>query len=203
MLESRTGYVVLAALVLFMFVATFLGRWLLGPVNRAAGHLNAPTRFILSDFLWLMIELQVMLAVALVQIREQSSPRAQFAILALLSLPVIVLWAASVSVVSRAGIIQPLRRAVLILILVPGALAEIMAVPLLLIGAYLAVAARPGDWVTNFWSDSQAVRLVTLAAAATGAAVWAVALRWLSHWVLEHSPEAPTGPAASELPPPV
>jgi hypothetical protein len=188
MFDSTAAYVLLAALILFIFVAAFLGRWLLWPVNRAAGHLNAPTRFILTDFLWLMIQLQVMLAVVLVQIREQVPQRGQFVILGILALPVIVLWAASVSVVSRAGITQPLRRAVLILVLVPGALAEIMAVPILVIAAWLAVTARPGDWASTMWSDSLSYRLLSLAASAVVVVVWAFALRWLSFWVLAQGP---------------
>ncbi len=180
----------LIALIVFVFVAAFLGRWVLGPVNRAAGHLNAPTRFILTDFLWLMIQLQVMLAVVLVQIREQMAQRWQFITLGILAIPIVVLWAASVSVVSRAGITQPLRRAVLILVLVPGALAEIMAVPLLVIAAYLAVGAEPGDWASHVWSNSQTVRLVSLAAFVSLAVVWAMVLRWMSFWVLTQPPKA-------------
>lgn len=201
MLES-TGYVVLAALTAFIFFAAFFGRWLLGPVNQAAGHLNAPTRFILTDFLWLMIELQVMLGMVLVQIREQFSARAQFFILGILGVLVTVLWAASVSVVSRAGITQPLRRAVLILVIVPGALVEMVAPPLLLIAASAALASRPGDWVSVYWSDSFSFRLFTLLAAAMGAVIWALALRWLSHWVLaQPQPPAVAAQTGGELPP--
>jgi len=184
MFGATAGLVGLIALMVFVFVAAMLGRWLLGPVNRAAGHLNAPTRFILTDFLWLMIQLQVMLAVVLVQIREQVSQRGQFMILGILALPVIILWAASVSVVSRAGITLPLRRAILILVLVPGALAEIMAVPILLIGCYLAVTASPGDWTGRFWSESLEVRILSLVAGVVLVALWALTLRWLSFWVL-------------------
>lgn len=181
---ATIALVALIALMVFVVVATILGRWLLEPVNRAAGHLNAPTRFILTDFLWLMIQLQVMLAVVLVQIREQMPQRGQFVILGILALPVIILWAASVSVVSRAGITLPLRRAILILVLVPGALAEIMAVPILLIGCYLAFTASPGDWAARFWSESLEVRILSLVAGTVLVVLWALALRWLSFWVL-------------------
>jgi hypothetical protein len=176
--------IALIALVVFVVVAALLGRWLLEPVNRAAGHLNAPTRFMLTDFLWLMIQLQVMLAVVLVQIREQVPQVGQFVILGILAVPVVVLWAASVSVVSRAGITQPLRRAVLILVLVPGALAEIVSVPLLVIAANVALAAQPGDWAERTWSQSPAVRVIGVLAATAAAVVWALVLRRLSFWVM-------------------
>jgi hypothetical protein len=191
--NPTAALVVLIALMVFVFVAAMLGRWLLEPVNRAAGHLNAPTRFMLTDFIWLMIQLQVMLAVVLVQIREQVPERGQFVILGILALPVLILWAASVSVVSRAGIIQPLRRAALILVLVPGALAEIMAVPILLIGCYLALTATPGDWAARAWSASLQVRILSLAAGAVVVVLWALTLRRLSFWVLA----APARPQAA------
>ena len=93
----------LVAMMVFIVVAVLLGRWLLEPVNRAAGHLNAPTRFMLTDFIWLMIQLQVMLGLVLVQIREQVPQTGQFIILSALGLPVVILWAASVSVVSSSS----------------------------------------------------------------------------------------------------
>ena len=52
----------LIGLVAFVVAAALLCHWLLEPVNRAAGHLNAPTRFQLTDFIWLMMQLQIMLA---------------------------------------------------------------------------------------------------------------------------------------------
>ena len=137
------------------------------------------------------------------QIREQMPERGQFITLGILAIPIVVLWAASVSVVSRAGITQPLRRAVLILVLVPGALAEIMAVPLLVIATYLAVAAEPGDWAVEAWSNSQTVRLVSLAAFVSLAVVWAMLLRWMSFWVLMQSPKtlAAAAEQAGPIPP--
>jgi hypothetical protein len=181
---AAISLVALIAMMVFIVVAALLGRWLLEPVNRAAGHLNAPTRFMLTDFIWLMIQLQVMLGLVLVQIREQVPQTGQFVILGALGLPVVILWAASVSVVSRAGITQPLRRAALILVLVPGALAEIMAVPLVVIGGITAATATPGDWATQIWSPSLAMRILGLAGATVLVVLWAIALRWLSFWVL-------------------
>jgi hypothetical protein len=161
-----------------------LCHWLLEPVNRAAGHLNAPTRFILTDFLWLMIQLQVMLAVVMQTIAEAMPQRAVLMILGLLCLPVVVLWAASVSVVSRAGIKHPLRRAVVILLLVPGSLAEVMAVPLLVVGGFVFVANHE-LWVWQHrWSDDVLSRLAIVALVAAAIAAAGFILRRLSFWVM-------------------
>ena len=178
----------LVGLVAFIVTSTVLCHWLLGPVNRAAGHLNAPTRFQLTDFIWLMLQLQVMLAVVMQATAEAMPQRAVLIILGLLCLPVLVLWAASVSVVSRAGIKRPLRRAVVILLLVPGALAEVMALPLLVVGAIVLLSDNvPWVW-QNRWTDDLASRvsLILLIGAAIAAAGFV--LRWLSHWVLSPAP---------------
>lgn len=188
----------LAGMATFIITAVVLGHWLLGPVNRAAGHLNAPTRFMLTDFIWLMIQLQLVLGLVLQAIRETLPLNAQLLILALLCLPVLVLWVASVSVVSRAGITQPLRRATLILVLVPGALAEIMAVPLVVVaGIVFATQSRP-EFFPSAINDGPAARVAILVAAAMALILWAGLLRWLSFWVLDFpSPATPSVPAAA------
>jgi hypothetical protein len=178
----------LLGLVAFVFAAAVLCHWLLEPVNRAAGHLNAPTRFQLTDFIWLMIQLQIMLALVMQTIAEALPERSLWIILAALTLPVLVLWAASVSVVSRAGITQPTRRAAVILVLVPGALAEVMAVPLLVVGGLAFVSNEPPEvWLTVTTANTP-TRIVVLVATAVCVAGAAVVLRWLSYWVLTGGP---------------
>ena len=64
--NSLAGLTALGGLVLlavFVAVVVWLAWWMLEPINRAAGSLRAPTRFMLIDFLALMILLQVGLAI--------------------------------------------------------------------------------------------------------------------------------------------
>jgi hypothetical protein len=194
-MEMLAVPILLGGLAAFVVVAVLLGHWLLGPVNRAAGHLNAPTRFMLTDFIWLMIQLQIVLAAALQQMREAVSGPGLFVILGLLCLPVLVLWAASVSVVSRAGITRPLRRATVILVLVPGALAAMMAVPLLVVAAMVAMAPYPVR-ATSGWTQDAPTRAATLIGSAVLLVLSAFLLRWLSSWVLALT-AAPTTPSAA------
>lgn len=187
MMNLASPAVAIGGLIAFVAIAALLCHWLLAPVNRAAGRLNAPTRFQLTDFIWLMIHLQVLLAVVMQTIAEAMPQRALIVVLGVLSLPIVVLWAASVSVVSRAGILQPLRRAAVILILVPGALAVVMAVPILTVGgiAYLN-NEPPGMWVSYpYGTVERAFQLLAIAAAIVAAGI---ALRWLSFWVMAASP---------------
>lgn len=164
---------------LFVASAIWLGSWLLYPVNRAAGHLNAPTRFMLTDFIWLMIQLQLVLGFVMNWIEGATSANWLLVLIFLLSLPVVVMWGASVSVVSRAGITQPLRRAVLILVLVPGSLAVIVAGPVLIVSGIAAL---------NDLSYTRLDRAMLSIGIWLGAAVLTIAfafiLRRLSFWVL-------------------
>jgi hypothetical protein len=184
----------LVGLIAFIFAAALLCHWLLEPVNRAAGHLNAPTRFLLTDFIWLMMQLQVVLAVVMNTIAEAMPQRGLLIVLGLVCLPVLVLWGASVSVVSRAGIQQPLRRAVVILLLVPGSLAEVMALPLLVVGGIVFVSNHPLWAWDHRWTNDVVSRLVIVGMVALAIAAAAVVLRRLSFWVLT----APLTPASAK-----
>lgn len=126
---------VMALLVLLAVaigVPTSVGLAVLGPVNRAAGRLRAPTRFQLSDFLWLLIHVQLVLGycVEFVGVKQE----AYFALmLSFLAMAVLGMWAGSVSFLSRAGVTNPPRRAVFILLLIPLTLALMMSTTLILV----------------------------------------------------------------------
>jgi hypothetical protein len=105
-------------------------------------------------------------------------------LLAVVALLVIVLWAASVSVVSRAGILRPLRRVLVIVVLVPGTLATIMGAPALFLFLAGGIAGRfrpepEVDWMRR--------ELPWLALAAVGIPIAVVMLRRLSFWSLSGS----------------
>jgi hypothetical protein len=168
----------------FVLGAMALGNWLLGPVNRAAGRLNAPTRFVLTDIVWLMLQLQLVLGLLMMYFRDTIPLRPLLVILGAWCLMVVVLWAASVSVVSRAGITQPLRRATVILVLVPLALAEIMAVPVLLIATAAVLSPDSAFWRAVNVTGGTGTRVATVVAVGFTAVVVAFMLRWLSFWVL-------------------
>jgi hypothetical protein len=198
MWETLGQLTAFAGLVLAVVSFALLGVWILGPVNAAGGSLRAPTRFLLTDFIWLMLQLQMLLAIA-VQLLAEAMPRRAFLIaLGLLSLPVIVLWAASVSVVSRAGITRPLKRAAVVMVLVPGTLGVMMALPFLLVGAVMcavSLAQEHDPWPA--WSPWWHGPLILVGAVAGVAA--AFALRWISFWVLS-GPVASSGTPAPQRP---
>src|SRR5205814_7094552 len=88
---------------LYVAGAAWLAWWMLEPINRVAGQLQLSTRFVLTDVLGLMVLLQVPLALlgrAINTGRERSSSP-YWLLLAVGICLALVLWAASVSVVSR------------------------------------------------------------------------------------------------------
>jgi hypothetical protein len=132
----RNSWLAILCIVLVLILAPLIGSLILGPVNRAAGRLRAPTRFLLPDFMWLLVQLQLALGycVSFVGVRQWS-----FFVLVLgfFTLASLMMWAGAVSFLSRAGVRSALRRGVFILLLLPATLALMIATPLLPIVSYL------------------------------------------------------------------
>ena len=91
---------------------------ILGPVSLAAGRLNAPTRFQLSDFLWLFVLLQAALGVSVqgigLDLPELFTPVLTFLVCASLAL-----WAGAISFLSRARVTSTVRRGCFIILQLP------------------------------------------------------------------------------------
>lgn len=176
----------LVGMALYVLAAALLGHWIVGPINQAAGNLKAPTRFMLTDFIWLMLQLQIVLAATGPPIMEAVEGNYAIFLVALVCVPVVILWAASVSVVSRAEITRPLKRAVVVLVVIPAALVVIMALPALTV----ATAAMIGYSTFGFLDEADrasASQAGITAGAAILAAIVAYGLRRLSYWVINSS----------------
>ena len=186
----------LLALVVFIVMAVVLGHWTLGPINRAAGDLKAPTRFLLTDFIWLMVQLQIALAVAVPYWTDTMVGRYVLVLIGVTCFLVVVLWAGSVAVLSRAGIVAPLRRAVVILLIVPAALIIVMMLPFCLLLFALS-------FFGIFWPGMHIGWSTVGASAGTGLALAAASfvIRRLCAWVIR-APMA-TAPLSSVVEPPL
>jgi hypothetical protein len=122
------------AILLVLAVITVLpliGRLILGPISRAAGRLKAPTQFHLSDFVWLLVTTQAGFA-AVVQLVGVETPYFRV-FLTYVTFAVIAIWAGAVSFLSRAGVRDPRRRAIFILLILPGTLGAMIAIPTVLV----------------------------------------------------------------------
>ncbi|WP_425616656.1 hypothetical protein NA78x_000308 [Anatilimnocola sp. NA78] len=117
--------------VYFILASSLLGRWMLQPINEAGGRVQAPRKFLLTDFAWLVLQLQLALGFSVSWIGVEQRTFAP--ILAFLMFAVFVLWLFGVGFLSRAGVTQPLRRAIFTTVLLPATLGVMMALPALLV----------------------------------------------------------------------
>jgi hypothetical protein len=133
-----------------------------------------------------MVMLQVALAISGVALdsSDRQEVAAYWLMLGVSALLACVLWAASVSVVSRAGIVLPLRRLTVIVLLIPGTLAVVMSIPLVIVLALSGMFDPHGALGLGVWR----AYILPLAALGLLLLVGAIFLiRRLSFWAL--SPE--------------
>lgn len=118
--------------VYFIVFAAALGRWILHPINVKAGRLRAPTQYLLTDFVWLVLQLQLAFGFCVSWIGIEQ--RRLFPIvLGFLVLAVMLLWWFGIGSMSRARVMQPARRAMCTLLLLPAALGVMISLPALIV----------------------------------------------------------------------
>ena len=183
-----SGVSVLFGAAAFIGSALWIASCAVGPISRAGGSLQAPVRFLLSDSLGLMALLQVALAICGRALDRNAEAQALYWLIVITAVGlVMVLWAAGVSVTSRAGIVRTLDRLLVIVLLIPGTLTVIMSLPILvgLVIGGIAAYLRPEG-------NSETIeRILPYAAAGLIAVPFVVpVLRMLSLWVLRPSASA-------------
>lgn len=184
--------------VLVFFLCILIGRQILGPLNERAGRLRAPTQFQLSDFFWLVAQLQMALVYPVRAVGVEQT--VYFLIVAgFLLLATVAMWAGAVGFMSRAGVVQPLRRAVFILFLLPVTLA-------LMIGSAIFLAVIPPvHYFTTQRFTLLDIGVYLLVATGIAGCVWG--MRQVSHWILAGATldvplaATPSAPPTSASPP--
>lgn len=168
-------------------VAAIIGHWILLPLVQRTGILTSPTRFTLVDVLCLMALIQVVLA-CFIPVLSFDDLIWVFWLPLLVAalLCTVLMWASSVSLASQAGITRPLRRTVLILVLIPGTLVMMNVVP-------LAIGAATGWFAGEIQQLLQLPKSIPVPFAAIyGAALvpllaLTLLLHFLASWVLKFS----------------
>jgi hypothetical protein len=161
------------------------GRWVLGPFTEAVRMLRAPTRFFLSDFVWLLVLLQASFAIARLALDQRGT---FLIILVFLIVASVAIWAGAVSVLSRAGVYQTLRRGIFTLVLLPAVLllmgATVIEVSaLMIVPAHLLIAGGlpRDDFESRIW-----LLILLVGIPAILATAWA--LRRLTRWIVAGIP---------------
>jgi hypothetical protein len=97
-------------------VPWLIGYSILNPFQQAMRTVKAPTQFLLTDFIWLVAQFQIVLAFVAGYVPGEE--RASFVILlTYLLVAATVLWAAAVSVLSKAGVRGSVRRGLFVFLL--------------------------------------------------------------------------------------
>ena len=190
-------WILLALLVYFVVVATVLGRWMLQPINAQGGRLQAPTQFLLTDFVWLVLQLQLALGFCVTWIGIEQQ-RLFPVILSFLLFAVTLLWLFGVGFLSRAGVAQPARRAMFTLLLLPASLAVMMGLPALplVIGVLEINESARGDLMYVLGDYNRVRPLLWIVTPLLPVIAWM--LRQISFWIVRDLP-APADLAESQL----
>jgi hypothetical protein len=179
-MEPLITIAALGGFAVVMTLAHRAGRWILEPLSKESQLLNLPTRYSLSDFMWLLVMLQLALGVVVALVpRESRFTEFRTVLLTFLCGTAVVLWAFGVSSLSRAGVTRPLRRGVFTVFLLPAMVFFLMATG---IGAVAAVVA----FVAMFTDRS----FVGVIASLGGAILWPLIcwlLRKVAEWILSSS----------------
>jgi hypothetical protein len=172
------SYTVAPILVLAFVVKTF--HWTTGPILRAAREVKSPRSFLLSDLIWLLIQIQMAMAVAGAAFPATMPARERVWALLLLSGAMVLFWLAGLQAVSQAGIKRPLRRAVVFVVLMPGLALATLGVPLFAMGFLYALAEQDRGGLPGHGAWLLGGELLLLIALS-------VSLGWLARWTVSDS----------------
>lgn len=184
--------VVIFALALAVAAAAVLGHVILGPLRKAAQRVGRHTQFYLTDFVWLLIQLQLSLGLVSAFV-ERNPAWAFYTVLGFLGAAFTAMWWGAVRALSQAGVQGMGRRAVLILVLLPGVEATMVAT-IILAGAAPVVAYRElrrqllGSDAPLWGPLLSGAAIVLLALLGVAIAAWL--LRLLTLWLLAEAPQA-------------
>lgn len=128
--------------VILLACAAGILEWTLSPLLVAARTSATQRRFLLTDLIWLILQLQIAMAVVARMVPANTSTTARVWGLVVLCVAALAFWFASLQAVSQAGIRHPLRRAAVFVVILPGAVAAFIGLPLLAM-AFLVLCFGP------------------------------------------------------------
>jgi hypothetical protein len=186
-LDFSASVLILPFCVLGIASLVIVAKVILGPISTTAGHLNAPTRFRLSDFFWLVVQIQILLAGLSQAFNPLGSDPFSFGLLLFgLIGATIAMWGGAVSCVSKAGVNDAWRRGVFIVWQLPATLTLMMAIPACFLGAVSMILESVSDRIPVF-SRSVLILVAVYSAAFITMSAIAWGLRYVSKWVISGS----------------
>jgi hypothetical protein len=144
------GFIALVVGIGLLGTIYAIGKWILGPIDRAARQRRAPIRFAISDFLCLFIAVQLPLAlVSRLQSEDTKAYFWTFSILAWVVAPVI--WICCAIALSRAGITSGKHRIVFMGLVLP--IVYYGLIPFVVMAAFVVASLLAGqvDEILRRW----------------------------------------------------
>jgi hypothetical protein len=150
--------------------------WMTQPVLRAS-EAEAPVRFQLTDLIWLLVELQMAMALATYAIPATMPATVRVWVLMFLCIPMLLFWVASLRIVSGAGIRHPLPRAAVFVVYLPGVVASLLGLPLFVLDFTRSLAPSGAGSLPGEGPYVTGGRLAALL-------IFALSLRWIARWAV-------------------
>jgi len=142
--ETVEMILVLGSLFLYILTTVWLGRRILKPMDVAAERTESPTQFMMTDFLSLMFQLQLPLAM-FSGVRDWEG--GAVLICGLLCMAVLLTWWGGIRTVSRAGIRDPKRRGLFVALILPVTfVCSLTALPLAGTVCYAIATREDAPW---------------------------------------------------------
>ena len=148
---------IFVGLLVAIIIMVPFGRWILGPLDRAARNRRHPVQFTMLDFFSLLFLLQLPLGV----VHSFWSAEETGAVWVLDGFGWFatgLMWWISVRTLSRAGIHKPWHRVVFLLLVLPLAYSGIIAAPFL----FAALLATFAQGATSGWDQERSVLLASI-----------------------------------------
>jgi hypothetical protein len=178
----------LLVLLLGVGGALVIGHAVLGPLRKAARAGRHRTQFYMTDFVWLLIQLQAALGLVSAYV-ERNPAWAFYTVLGFLAFALTLMWWGALRALSQAGVKSTLRRAILILVLLPGVEAAMVLAMLFAAVASLGGYRELRSLLTaeaSFGSLALDLALMLLTLGAAVLVSWL--LRLLTRWLIAPSP---------------
>ncbi|MBN2295586.1 MAG: hypothetical protein JXM70_24360 [Pirellulales bacterium] len=135
----------IGGIVTTVVLSGMIGIWIFRPVDRAAKDREHPMQFTIVDFLCLFFIIQ--LAMAIIHWQLGVGYGAQMWSVHLFDIFAVfacgTLWMKSVQFMSRAGIQRPAHRVLFLAVIIPGTLAVVMTIPIMLAFRIETILTKP------------------------------------------------------------
>ncbi|MCH7725952.1 MAG: hypothetical protein IH991_05650 [Planctomycetes bacterium] len=178
--------VIIFAILVSVGFPILIGYVILKPYRAAVRGKKFRTQFMLTDFFWLLLQLQLALGFIVAEAKQMHS-RVFTLALGFLAFAVIGMWCGAVAALSRAGIRRTARRGLFILVLVPGIVFLMMGTAIVFLGTFFGLmgwSTSEGIFgvATEIRSVLQAVSVIAIGAMVAVLVCWM--LRRLTQWLV-------------------